>query len=301
MKDSTVAFMKNVEHRVTPKKVAMMHNNATKLMKLPKGIQHKIVGLNSKKNDYMGFVVEPYSFFLNYEITEEQVQEYLSSDYELLPTSIFASTTPRYSAIIGCFNVHTSVFWGTRFELYIIAKNKNTNLCTWIIVDVQSNTFTYEPAKGFHPGTVDSSVFTTLYDRSLLCSVENTKEAFQLEFKASLKEQVFESLTQQLWIEGNLSVDYTSDNPKDEPFGLVFDPNEMQEAVSLNHKDVTINICNFKFITTSMKPYEICCFPFAQHYLTTIFPQGHEMKNGEDLTRRMNEIINEGAVTDRRI
>jgi hypothetical protein len=42
-----------------------------------------------------------------------------------------------------------------------------------------------------------------------------------------------------------------------------------------------------------MKPFEACCFPFAQHYLTTVFPEGHSMRDENDLYNKINEIINE--------
>lgn len=31
-----------------------------------------------------------------------------------------------------------------------------------------------------------------------------------------------------------------------------------------------------------MKPYEACCFPFAQHYMTTVFPEENMLKDEND-------------------
>lgn len=295
MKPDKIKFMKEVEMKVTPEGVSKMYNNASKLMKLPKPIQQYIVDKNSKNNDYMGFVVEPYSFFLAYEVTEELVKDHLPDNYELVPTSIFAHTKPTCCAIIGCFNVHTTVFWGSRFELYIIAKNKKTNLLSWLICSYESNTFNYEPGSGFAPQTLKHSVFTTTYDGTLLCDIESKKSNTKLDFSVDLNQHSCINLNQQLWIEGNLSIDYSGelDNKGNDPFGLIFDPNEMKCAQHIHEDQVTINQLEFGFITSDMKPFEACCFPFAQHYLTTIFPEGHNMKDEQDLEDKIAEIIHE--------
>ena len=37
---------------------------------------------------------------------------------------MFEGTEPRFAGILAAFNIHTSVFWGSRVELYVIAENE---------------------------------------------------------------------------------------------------------------------------------------------------------------------------------
>ncbi len=262
-------------------------------MKLPNFIQQFIVNLNSKKNEYMGFVVEPYSFFLAYEITEDMVKGYIPENYELVPISIFDKSPKKLCAIVGCFNVHTSVFWGSRFELYIIAKNKKNNLVSWLICDYESNTFNYDPGKGFLTSTLSKSVFTTSYDGNIICDIESKKSNTKINVIVDVNNHNCINLNQKLWIEGNLSVDYSGelDNKGNDPFGLIFDPMEMKCAQHINVDEIQIKQLDFGFVKSDMKPYESCCFPFAQHYITTVFPEGNLMKDEQDLYNKINEII----------
>ena len=66
-----------------------------------------------------------------------------------MPTAIFEETEPRICGVIGAFNVHTSVFWGTRVELSLIAENTTTGMLSWVICDYESNTISYDPGQGF--------------------------------------------------------------------------------------------------------------------------------------------------------
>ncbi|WKY43264.1 hypothetical protein Q5O14_11415 [Eubacteriaceae bacterium ES2] len=293
MNEDSLRFIKLTENKITPNGIAETSNNAKKLLKLPGFLQKFIIDLNIKNNDYMGFVVEPYSFFLAYEITEEMVKDFLPDNYELVPISIFDHSERKRCAIVGCFNVHTSVFWGSRFELYIIAKNKVNNLVSWLICDYESNTFHYDPGKGFLPETLKKSVFTTTYDGQIICDIESKKCSTKIDLVVDINNHNCIYLNQKLWIEGNLSIDYSGklQNGGKDPFGLIFDPMEMKCAQHIQVDQIQINHLEFSFIKQGMKPYESCCFPFAQHYLTTIFPEGHKMTDEDDLNNKIKEII----------
>ncbi|KAF5047581.1 MULTISPECIES: hypothetical protein [Acetobacterium] len=295
MNNEIIEFIKETEKKITPDGIAMTFNNAQKLMKLPKFIQNFIIKQNTKNNQYMGFVVEPYSLFLAYEITPEQVKEYIPDNYELVPISIFDHSDKKHCAIIGCFNVHTSVFWGSRYELYVIARNKTTNLISWVICDYESNTFHYDPGQGFLPSTLQKSVFTTTYNGKLICDIEGQDSPTRMDLIIDINQYNCVFLNQRLWIEGNLSIDYAGelDNNGNDPFGLIFDPMEMKCAQHIEVDQIEIRQLDFGFINSQMKPFEACCFPFAQHYMTTIFPQGHLMKDENDLYAKISEIVNQ--------
>ena len=66
-----------------------------------------------------------------------------------------------------------------------------------------------------------------------------------------------ESLDQQLWVEGNLSVDYGGDlgDGESEPFGLIFDPGEMENALRIPLEQVILEentICGDYFSTSTI-------------------------------------------------
>ncbi|MGL5978253.1 MAG: hypothetical protein ACRCZJ_04600 [Erysipelotrichaceae bacterium] len=290
MSKYTNRFVVEVEKKITPREVGKMAKNSEMMLKLPQKVQRKIIDLNQKNNSYMGFVVEPYSFFFAYEITEDQVSAYLPDNYELVEIALFEHTRPRYCAIVGCFNIHTSVFWGTRVELYIIAKNKQTNLVSWLICDYESNTYHYDPGKGFIAPTTDVCVFTTTYAGELLCELQSSKS--KINYVVDLNQHNCIELNQRLWIEGNLSIDYsgTLDNAGKAPFGLIFDPMEMKCAQHIPDAQVSIKDLSIGFIQSHMIPFECCCFPFAQHYLTTVFPEEHTLKDAQDLERKIKEF-----------
>ncbi len=293
MKDNQIDFTKNIEKRITPEQISLVSNNAKKLIRLPKGIQDFIVNKSSNNNQYMGFVVEPYSLFLSYKIKEKDVKDLLPENYELVPVSLFSKTKPYKCAILGCFSLRTSVFWGIRYELYIIARNKKTNLMSWIICDYESNTYNYDPKNGFKSRTVEHAILTTTYNSQIICSVENKKTQNILDLVVELSGNTKEALNQTLWIEGNLSVDYAGklgSNGKD-PFGLIFNPQEMANAYQIKPKNVKIKNLKFGFLNQSLKIEEIGCFPFAQHYLTTVFPKSHKIRTVDDLYKQIDEIV----------
>ncbi len=245
----------------------------------------------------MGFVVEPYSLFLAYEVNDDDVKKYIPNEYELLPTSIFENESRKKCAIVGCFNVHTSVFWGSRFELYVIARNKKNNLLSWIICDYESNTINYDPCKGFMGPTLDSCVYTTTHSGNIICDIASAKSKNRIDLDVDINNTSCIELNKQLWIEGNLSIDYSGElsNKGNDPFGLIFDPAEMNCAQLIETKGIHIHNLEFGFITKGMKPFAVCCFQYAQHYITTVFQKGNELKNEEDLENRIEEIVNKNA------
>ncbi len=98
-------------------------------VRLPLRLQRYIVNRGARTNPYMSFVVEPYGVFLAFEIIDaEAAQRLLPPGYSLFPSAMFVDTPARPCAIISAFNVHTSVFWGSRVEFYLIAENCKTGL-----------------------------------------------------------------------------------------------------------------------------------------------------------------------------
>lgn len=293
-KNELIQYIKNTEQMVLPEKVASIMQFSTSLRKLPVKVQKWISAKSSKKNTHMGFIVEPYSFFLSYEITDlEAAQKFLPPDYKIVPTSIFEGTKQRASVILGAFNVHTSVFWGSRVELYLIAENTKTGLMSWIIIDYETNTISYDPGQGFTGPSTSKSVVTTSFRGDLIVDVENSKNHKRLAFNADIKNGSLSPLDQRLWVEGNLSVDYGKElhDGESDAFGLIFDPEEMAQALNISLADVAIDCNTINYDFTASAPYEAACFPFAQHLLTTNMPVSTDMKNAEDLERAVKQFI----------
>jgi hypothetical protein len=290
-KSERLKFIKSTEELVTPKKIATIFQGAEMLRKLPRVLQKKIMEKGAKTDPYISFIVEPYSFFLAYEVLdEEKLTGMLPANYELVNTSMFQDAKERKCVILGAFNVHTSVFWGNRVELYIIARNKRTGMVSWIIHEYETNTISYDPGRGFiEPGT-KHSVLTTSFLGEIILDVEAKDSKRKIQVNANIKKAGFQKLNRELWIEGNLSVDYGSglSEVQTKPFGLIFDPAEMNEALSINLEDVDIVENTFLPGLLKRTPFEVCCFPYAQHFYTTSIPMEHTIENENDL---VNEII----------
>jgi hypothetical protein len=75
------------------------------------------------------------------------------------------------------------------------------------------------------------------------------------------------------------------------PFGLIFDPAEMNKALSVNQKDIVILKNDFLKDCISKEPFQVCCFPYAQHFYTTSFPVENQVRSVEDLEKRIQEIL----------
>jgi hypothetical protein len=275
-------FITRTETLVSPKDVATMHRRAEMLTKLPVRVQRWIVGRASGKDQHVGFIVEPYSLFLAYEITDEAAaRRLLPSGYTLVPSAVFAGSEQRLCAVIGVFTVHTSVFWGVRVELSLIAEHTPTGLLSWVICDYESNTISYDPGQGFSTSSTSRAVATTSHAGELIVDVRSAHGPNRITGVADLQRGTMRPLDQRLWLEGNLSVDYGGELqlPGSVPFGLVFDPREVEQALDLPLDAIALEQMTFGSGMLAPAPFEACCFPYAQHYLTTSFPAASPIRD----------------------
>ncbi len=292
-KPDLVRFIKVTEKLVTPKAVGKLYGRAEMLSRLPVGVQKRIVARASRDGSRIGFVVEPYSFFLAYEIRDEaEANRQLPPGYELRPTAMFEGTEPRLCGVVGAFNVHTSVFWGSRVELSLIAENTRTGMLSWVICDYESNTISYDPGQGFSGSSTSHSVVTTAHSGEVIVDVKSEQSRNHIAAVADLGAASMRPLDQRLWLEGNLSVDYGGRllDPGSVPFGLIFDPGEVQQALQIPLDAVTIEANTFGDTLLAGEPFEACCFPFAQHYQTTSFPESSPINDRESLERAAREM-----------
>ncbi len=72
------------------------------------------------------------------------------------------------------------------------------------------------------------------------------------------------------------------------PFGLIFDPGEMEQALDIPLDAVIVEQNTFGAGILAPSPFEVAVFPYAQHFLTTSYPQPsqiHDHAGLEDAVR----------------
>lgn len=290
-------FVANSESMVSPKDVGKLYARAESLARLPRSVQEWIV-THAGAAPYLSFVVEPYALFLAHEITDLAAARLLvPTGYTLVPTSMFADGEPRHAAILGAFNVHTSMFWGTRVEMYLIAENTRSGMLTWVMCDYESNSINYDPGEGFSGATTSRAVVTTTHAGDVVVDVRSAQRANRLTVTAGLPGASPRPLDARLWIEGNLSVDYGGRLMGDEsvPFGLIFDPGEMTQALDVSRESVDLECNTFGEGFLAQEPFEVACFPYAQHFITTSYPQPIQIRDHRALVEAVTRIASESG------
>ena len=281
-------YIMKTESLVSPKAVGGLYGRAEMLGRLPTRVQKWVVGRASSPDQYIGFVVEPYAFFLSYEIADvAAARRQLPPGYELIPSAMFEDTEPRYCGVVAAFNIHTSVFWGSRVEVYLIAENTRTGMLSWVICDYETNTISYDPGQGFSGSSTSRSVVTTSHSGDVIVDVAGADGRNTITAVANLDGASMRALDQRLWLEGNLSVDYGGRlmDPGSTPFGLVFDPGEVERALEIAPTALEVETNTFGAEYLADEPFEACVFPFAQHFQTTSFPAASPISDRESLER----------------
>jgi hypothetical protein len=240
----------------------------------------------------MGFVVEPYSYFLCYEIANlDKASSLLPDGFKLVKTKIFDTDSPKYYGILGCFNAHTSGFWGMRVEFYVIAEDIKTGLMSWIIIDYDTNTITYDPKHGFSDPNASQSLITIDYDGLLHVDVKNNNNR-QLVFTSDTTKGLMTALDQRLWVEGNLSIAYGKNKIEDDPgiFSLSFSPKEFEKALRLPHSALNLELNSWYSDILESTPSELVCFPYAQHFLSDSPGHASQLTNEEELLTKVENV-----------
>ena len=265
------AFARGTEKMIDPMMVGKTHYMQTRLKKLPRCLQRKIVTSATKKASQMGFVVEPYAFFLFYEIPDPlSVQHLLPDHFVPVKSHIFQGDEAKYYGIASVFRLHTSAFWGARAEFYVIAKNLKTGQMSWVILDYISDTISYDFRHGLRSPDATNSVVTTTCEGNLIADLVHNKDGRRLTCKANLNSHKTRTLNEKLWIEGNTSIAYGRSLSQDngDLFSLTFLPKEMLQAWEIPIKDVKVERITWYPEIFKGKLTKAACFPFAQHMLS---------------------------------
>ena len=293
--DDNRKFTKKTESLVKPQDVTAISFLSSFSKSLPKKTQHKFSQSGKKKIPYMGFIVDPYSLFLSFKITNTSAaQEMLPDGYELAEASIFKNDAKIPMAIASVFTARTSGFIGMRVEFYVIARNKETGLLSWIICDYETNTNSYDPKNGFCGYTCDPAVFTTTYFGELLVDIQNHTNNQEFIVSVDLEKSNSRELDESLWIEGNLIVDYGGELKSDfsEPFSLIFDSDMVKEAENIPLEQVSIKANSYLGnIIDPFKPVNALFFPYSQHFIIKQDLQKYAVKNQKDLDFQIKSFL----------
>lgn len=285
-------FIKGVETLINPITVGSLHFIQSFNKYLPKNVQKALIKSSAKKMPYMGFVVEPYAFFLCYEIADESKASTLLPDgFKLIKTHIFEHDEPKYYGIIGCFRSHTSAFWGTRAECYIIAEDKKTGLLSWIIADYDSDTISYDSQSGLKSPS-SRAIHTTDYNGNLYVDITRNDSSRRLAFTADLNDSKTSKLDQRLWLEGNLSIGYgriLSENKAD-IFSLKFNPEEVSKALHISQTKFNLEENSWYPGLFNKLPATLVCFPYAQHFVSDSPGTSSNLKNKNELVDSIQNI-----------
>lgn len=289
--EEKTAYTKRTENMVRPEEVGIISTFGSMLGAAPVGLQKAIMERSMKANPHMGFVVEPYAFFLCHEITDlEAAQKLVPAHHKIIPTRIFADDEPRPYVIFGAFTVHTSAFWGSRIEMYVITENTETGLLSWVIADYDTNTLSFDPGQGFVDGNALNSVVTTTWRGTVLVDMESPTRRIAAE--ADLGAGIATPLDQRLWLEGNLSVAYGGelDDGRSASFGLVFEPGEMVQALRIPKDAVRLDEITWHPGLFAPEPAQVVCFPYAQHFITSGIPTDTGVRTEEQLLEAVATI-----------
>lgn len=290
--ESDYTFAKEVEKLVDPISVGTIHFIQQLYKILPKQIQRKIMKSSSQQTPNMGFVVEPYASFLCYEIKDlDKAKKLLPDSFRLIKTRIFDDDEPKYYCILSSFNVHTSAFWGSRSEFYVIAEDTRTNLLSWIIIDYDSNTISYDSKRGLASPN-SKSVITTNHRGELYVDIANIDNDRKCSYNYNVEDSKMKKLDQRLWLEGNLSVGHGRDlsDANNSVFSLKFEPCEVEKALSIDPNNVH-NLKNTWYADViKSKPSVVACFPYAQHFISDSPGYSSNIKNENELIASVKSI-----------
>ena len=296
---NVLKYAEGVEKLVDPMEVGKTHYMQTKLAKLPVWLQKKIVMSATKKADKMPFVVEPYCFFLFYEVPDpSKIQKFMPEGFTPARSAVFEGGPEKYYGIVSMFRIHTSVFWGARAEYYLVAENTETGLLSWVMMDYISDTISYDEKHGLKSPDVTGSVMTTTCEGDFVCEMRSKDRQKKAICQANLLKAKMKPLNQRLWIEGNTSIAYgrMAGEEDGDLFSLTFMPEEMGQALEVSLADVRLaEVATSRAGKFGAVLDGAACFPFAQHMLSDS-PGQRTHYGSEESLRSAAESVNFGEI-----
>ncbi len=286
-------FIKGIESLIHPMEVSNLLFFQKLKGLLPPFLMKSLLLRAAKNTPYIGFVIEPYSLFLFFKLKDiEYAKSMLPDRYELAKTRLFADDEPDYYMGIGNLGTRASTFWGTRLESYLIAIDKKTGILSFIFIDILSNTLIALPSKGIEDPNCKKAVFTTSSKGEVFLDVQENKTDRKLRLTGSIKGGTLRRLDQDLWLMGNTSIGHSKKlaDGDDNPFAVIFDPAEVDEALDIPTEDIHIQENTLFPGLAEAEISKVVCFPFAQHFFADSPGCYTTVKDRNDLISKYNEI-----------
>ena len=286
-------FIRVVEDLIDPAEVQSLFFFQGFRKFMPRTLFKKMLIKTSQKTPYMGFVIEPYSLFVFYKLKDiEKAKSLLPKRYELTKASIFEGDEPDYYFGFGTLNTRGSTFWGIRLESYLIARDTETGLLSWIFFDILSNTIIAVPSEGIADPNSKNAIFTTSAKGDIYIDIKDDKTEREVRLKGSIKNGKMRKPEQELWIDGNTSIGHIKDlsDYEDDPFAVIFDPAEVSQAMDLPPEEFTIMSNTLVPEFAEKLPCRIACFPYTQHYIADAPGCRTYIRNNDDLISNYNKI-----------
>lgn len=286
-------FIRNVESMIEPSDVSDLICISSLKKLLPSSLFKKVLFKTSKKFPQIGFVIEPYCLFLFFKISDTaKAQAMLPDRYKLMKARIFSDEEPDYYFGMGIFNTKASTFWGSRLEVYLIAKDSKTNITSWIFLDILSNTIIAHPAKGITDPNTSKALYTTNSKGEIFLDFLKQNTDIGLNLKGKITGGKMRPLEQDLWIMGNASVAFSKNYVRnsEDPFAVIFDPAEVKQALDIPVKDISIlsNTLVPDWADTTL--VKAVCFPYTQHYIADSPGLRTFVENPEDMIVKYNAL-----------
>lgn len=290
MKDKI--FTKGVETLVDPINISTLQFLQSIIEGLSIKTQNKMIKKGSKKNPTMGFIVDPYAYFICYEIKDISFfKKQLPDGFEIVKTKIFGNDDEKYTFILGAFNARTSGFFGNRVEAYVICRDQRTGLMSWAIIEYETDTISYDQKNGLTRPNCEHSIITTDYNGDVIVDVVSKNNKKKLKFVSNIEKGVFNNLDQELWLDGNLSITYGKKlSSQREVFSLKFDPKEVSRALEIKLEDLNIEENNWYIDKLYSKPIKTLVFPYAQHFLSDSPGQSIYIKGKKELNEYIKNV-----------
>jgi hypothetical protein len=263
-------FIKLVEGLIVPGEVCDLYFLQRFKSLLPRSLFKKMLAKTSRRTPYMGFVIEPYALFMFFRLKDlEKAKALLPDRYELTRSAVFAGEDPGDYLGMGIFNTKASTFWGTRLECYLIAKDKETGLVSWIFIDIISDTLRALPSVGVANRNSKRAIYTTNSRGDVFLDIQEDRSGRRLHVKGNISRGVRRALDQPLWVIGNTSIAHSRElaGNTEDPFAVIFDPAEVETAVDIPLADIDLRENSLFPWLAEPKPCKALCFPYAQHYV----------------------------------
>jgi hypothetical protein len=286
-------FIKGIESLIHPMEVSNLLFFQKLKGLLPPFIMKRLLFKAAKNTPYIGFVIEPYSLFLFFKLKDKAYAKSMLPDrYELAKTRLFADDEPDYYMGIGNLGTRASTFWGTRLESYLIATDKKTGILSFIFIDILSNTLIALPSKGIENPNCKKALFTTNAKGEVFVDIQEHKTDRKLSLTGSIKGGKLRRLDQDLWLMGNTSIAHSKDlgHGDDNPFAVIFDPAEVDEALDIPAEDIRISENTLFPGLAEAEISKVVCFPFAQHFFADSPGCYTSVKDRNDLISKYNDI-----------